>query len=197
MKPIDLTGARARLAAATPGPWRWAGYTNGRKPDVRLETVLGCGQVVMGFERWGFFSAQPSFAVYRSEGWPGVAPEPGWGNLHTLHELAEAERKAYPPTLAAVGPTYDVRPEGPERFYYRYDFHGIRHPDASFIEHAWADLSDALAEVDRVEAERAIFEQALVDIVNGRWSDGEHGAVERAHKALSARSLPAAKEGAA
>jgi hypothetical protein len=159
---IDLSGARARHAAATPGPWRWAGYTNGRKPDVRLETVLGCGQVVMGFARWGFAAAQPTFAVYRNEGWPGVAGEPGFGQLWSLHELAEAERKAYPPTLAAVGPSYDVTPEGSERFYYRFDFHGIRHPDAAFLEHSWADMRDALAEIDRLRAALETAKEAFV-----------------------------------
>ncbi len=51
-------------------------------------------------------------------------------------------------------------------------------------------MAAAEAEVLRVklaEGDRLAFEQTLCDIVNGAWSDGEMGAVERARKALAAR----------
>lgn len=181
MNPIDLTGARARLAAATPGPWRWYGDTETH--TVYLATTHSGRCHVMGFRRWGMRGAQPEFQVYDDYTLPDVRKR----GSHGMVALSELETRAG----ADRGPRFDVAPPR-----YRHDFVGIAHPDASFIEHSWADLRDALAEVDRVEAECLVFEKALVDIVNGRWSDGEQGAVERAQKALATRATPAAKEGA-
>lgn len=179
MNPIDLTGARARLAAATPGPWRWYGDTETH--TVYLATTHSGRYQVMGFRRWGMRGAQPEFQVYDDYTSPDVRKRGshGMAALSELETLAGADR----------GPRFDVAPPR-----YRHDFAGIGHPDAAFIEHSWADLRDALAEVDLLTAQSLAFEQALVDIVNGAWSDGERGAVDRARRALSARALPAAAE---
>ncbi len=160
MSPIDLAGARARLAAATPGPWRR--YGNVKHRVCYLATIDRGRIFVLDFERWGFGQAQPRFQVRN--------------RMVPLGKM-EAEGEAY-------SPIWEVAPFGQPR--YRDDFQGIAHPDAAFIEHSWADLRDALAEVDRLAAERLAFERALVDIVNDTEADGED-ARDRARKALAAR----------
>lgn len=50
---------KARLAAATPGPWRWRGNTAAKQID--LQTVDRGGIYVMSFRRWGLQSAMPYF----------------------------------------------------------------------------------------------------------------------------------------
>jgi hypothetical protein len=56
---IDLEPIKARLAAATPGPWRW--YMNKRSRDIRLEAEHSGRLIVMDFVRWGMQGAQPRF----------------------------------------------------------------------------------------------------------------------------------------
>lgn len=54
-----LDEIRARLAAATPGPWHW--YGNTKVHSLYLATVHGGRRCVMQFARWGMSSAQPCF----------------------------------------------------------------------------------------------------------------------------------------
>jgi hypothetical protein len=56
---IDLEPIKARLQAATPGPWRWS--MNTRSRDVRLDAEHSGRLIVMDFVRWGMQSAQPRF----------------------------------------------------------------------------------------------------------------------------------------
>lgn len=48
---------RARVAAATEGPWRWGGNVDNR--EVYLSTVAHGRIFVMRFARWGMHAAQP------------------------------------------------------------------------------------------------------------------------------------------
>ncbi len=45
-------------AKFTPGPWRWD-----INPDSKSCLLESARRVVLGFERWGMFGAQPSFYV--------------------------------------------------------------------------------------------------------------------------------------
>jgi ribosomal protein S15P/S13E len=56
---LNLDEIKARLAAATPGPWRW--YINKRSRDIRLEAEHSGRLIVMDFVRWGMQCAQPRF----------------------------------------------------------------------------------------------------------------------------------------
>ena len=51
-----------RFDGHTKGPLRWFGYS--RLQDIYLATIHRGRQVVMGFERWGMRSAQPTFQVH-------------------------------------------------------------------------------------------------------------------------------------
>jgi len=51
--------ARALLAKATPGPWRWFGNLQLRQ--LYLATTHSGRRYVMGFRRWGMGNAQPQF----------------------------------------------------------------------------------------------------------------------------------------
>lgn len=54
-----IAGMRARLAAATPGPWAWFGNTKWR--NCYLATQKHGRRYVMEFARWGMRAAQPVF----------------------------------------------------------------------------------------------------------------------------------------
>jgi len=59
MSELDLDAAEAMCAAATPGPWEWR--VNPTSRSFYLEGTPRTGnEFVMGFERWGMGSAQPT-----------------------------------------------------------------------------------------------------------------------------------------
>ncbi len=57
-----LAEVTARHDAATRGPWRWTGNTTG-SGNLFLMAPDKWRHIVMGFERWGMQSAQPTFRV--------------------------------------------------------------------------------------------------------------------------------------
>jgi hypothetical protein len=130
----DLDAIRARDTDATPGPWGWYGNVDTR--TVALVARTSGLPFVMGFERWGMQDARPSFC-YRNEAgaraWV-MAPVDG-GNV-----VYEVDRNATDRKASTV---------------YRGDIVGIRNPDAEFIAHARQDVTDLLAEVERLRAERS------------------------------------------
>jgi hypothetical protein len=132
--PVDLTAARARHAAATPGPWRWYGNTETR--TVYLATAHSGRYHVLGFRRWGMRGAQPEFQIY--DRYEGPVRDRG---SHGMVAFADLEARAG----ADRGPGFDVAVPR-----YRHDFVGVGHPDAALIEHGWEDLRAAFAEVDRL-----------------------------------------------
>ena len=126
---IDIEPIRARLAAATPGPWEWFGNT--KTYQCHLSTVHGGRRHVMNFWRWGMSQAQPSFQVSL-----GPPVQVGSGYMVKLSEMA-AE-------CPSLGPKFEVE--------YRRDFVGIGHPDAELIARAPTDIAALLAEVDRLRS---------------------------------------------
>lgn len=62
---------RARVAAATEGPWRWGGNLDNR--EVYLSTVAHGRIFVMRFARWGMNQARP---LLRND--LGMAPATDW-----------------------------------------------------------------------------------------------------------------------
>lgn len=64
--PLDIAAIEARCAAATEGPWEW--YGNTKTHDCHLATMHGGRVFVMGFDRWGMQSAQPTFQIHRANG---------------------------------------------------------------------------------------------------------------------------------
>lgn len=122
----SLQEIRDRAAAATNGPWHWAGNT-----DTRWVALCHWGQTgresVMDFERWGMQSATPRFHV----------PDDYW--MRPAHENV----------------VYAVAPEATSRKdpkVYRADVAGIRHPDAIFLEHSRGDVDSLLGMIDKIRA---------------------------------------------
>jgi len=62
MKKEKLDEIRARLNAATPGPWEWD--VNSACKIAMLKTTHSGNYYVMGCERWGPRNAAPKFQVY-------------------------------------------------------------------------------------------------------------------------------------
>lgn len=168
---IDLDAIRARAAAATKGPWRWAGNVD--FDDPRL---IGAGGDILGHiprERVRNDRAAEAYANYLREasvddgdgGWRSYTDEEieehveaewlidSWG------EPMKDERMAF---YGEPGPFYhDARelaifavcPEATDRSdprVYRADITGLRNPNAVFIAAARQDVDDLLAEIDRL-----------------------------------------------
>jgi hypothetical protein len=120
---INLDEIRARAAAATAGPWHWAGNT-----DMRWFALAywkpGAGRCsVMDFARWGMHSATPRFSRDLM--------------MFPAHEKV----------------VYEVAPNATRRAdpqVYRADITGIRHPDAEFLAASRQDVDDLLAVIDSV-----------------------------------------------
>lgn len=111
---------RARADAATPGPWMWQLNMDGK--SVTLQGGRPTYDLsVMDFVRWGMSGATPRFM------------DVGSGN--GIQILERAEHYATP----VAG-----------REHHAHWFQGITNPDATFIEHARADITYLLAENDRL-----------------------------------------------
>lgn len=54
-----IEAIKARLSAATPGPWRWWGNVDTRQ--IQLTTVGRGVMTIMAFQRWGMQRAAPAF----------------------------------------------------------------------------------------------------------------------------------------
>lgn len=127
LQPPTLDEIRDRHAAATPGPWRWAGNLDAH--HMELTTVDRGMLYVMRFVRWGTQSAQPMF-------------QPLPIGAHTAM------------VKATEVPIFEVAPDAVSRDdprVYRGDLVGLRHPDADFIAHARSDVPHLLELVERYE----------------------------------------------
>lgn len=113
---------RARLKAATPGPWRWFGdMSNGGSPY--LAARHSGRRFVMKFWRNGMQGAQPVF-----QGPDGMVPTKDLA----IYEVCPDATDAKDPRL------------------YRHDIVGFRSPDADLIAHAPEDIRYLLELVERL-----------------------------------------------
>jgi hypothetical protein len=169
----DLDEIRVRAAAATRGPWRWAGNMDHSEPrliapgrDVlghfprerdmqdrearaRIGYAIECEQVSDGHGGWRPITEDEAAENVR-ESWlldeyDEVRKDDrmGFVNDHLFYDEARS--------LAV----YEVCPTATDREdprVYRADIVSLRHPDAEFIAHARADVDALLAEVDRLGA---------------------------------------------
>lgn len=76
-----LDEIRARLAAATPGPWRWEGNVDAKQ--VNLSTVDRGRLYIMSFFRWGMGGAAPYFR----------ATKPGEHGMKPVTDFVVRERE--------------------------------------------------------------------------------------------------------
>lgn len=114
---------RARLKAATPGPWRWFGdMSHGGSPY--LAAKHSGRKFVMKFWRNGMQGAQPVF-----QGSDGMVP----GKDLAIYE---------------VWPTATDDASDPR--LYRHDIVGFRNPDADLIAHAPEDIRYLLELVEKL-----------------------------------------------
>lgn len=133
-----LEEIKARLAAATPGPWGWYGNTDVH--NVYLATQKWGRHIVMQFERWGMQSAMPMFFAR---------------DLETVKALKNGDLFAGMSTAVTPknGSVYEVCRSAETRDddrVYRADIVGFRAPDADLIAHSRADLDYLVGAVDRV-----------------------------------------------
>jgi len=119
---------RARLNAATPGPWEWD--VNSAHRQAMLMTTHSGRYIVMGFRRWGTQGAAPVFQVY--ERYKGDVIDRGSLGL----ARADILLKSMPGREHHVG----------------YDDY-IDHPDAELIAHAYQDIQELLEYIDELESE--------------------------------------------
>jgi len=118
---------RARLNAATPGPWEWD--VNSKHRVAQLMTTHSGRYVVMGFVRWGTHGAAPVFQIY--DKYEGKVTERGSQGFAKPDQLA----KSFPGREHHVG----------------YDDY-IDHPDAELIAHAYRDIQELLEYIGELEA---------------------------------------------
>jgi len=124
-----LDEIRARLNAATPGPWEWD--VNSKCHIAKLMTTHSGRYYVMEFMRWGTNSAAPSFQVY--DRYEGDVRERG------SHGMVRADKllKSMPGREHHIG----------------YDDY-IDHPDAELIAHAYQDIQELLEYISELDAAR-------------------------------------------
>ena len=121
-----LDEIRARLNAATPGPWEWD--VNSIHKLARLMTTHSGRYVVMDFTRWGTQSAIPRFQVY--EKYEGKVRERCSKGFARADELL----KSVPGLEHHRG----------------YDDY-ICHPDADLIANAPSDIQTLLDYIEELE----------------------------------------------
>jgi hypothetical protein len=145
----------SRFNAATPGPWKW--LVNKGCKDIKLVTVNWGNYYVMGFERWGFEQAQPTFQKY--ENYKGSVQERKSKGMRKAIELSKWNQT------------------------YRSDDGWIDHPDAEFIAHSQDDIVYLLSELERVTAERdATIAELSVLKEADRWIPMSERLPEYMHK---------------
>ncbi len=150
---LDLDAIKARKDAATPGPWKWAGYTDG---SIELRTVGQGGRRIVTTVR-----TEPCLVELPGEDWSVTADAcdsclaeskktmdpwlnyrcPKEANLDTVWLHDNDGDLIRPANVWAVR----ERP-------YRNDVASVDHPDAEFIAHARQDIDDLVAEVEALRA---------------------------------------------
>jgi len=121
-----LNEIRARLNAATPGPWEWDVHS--ALKTAMLMTTQSGGDYVMGFDRWGPFNAAPNFHVFEKYEGP-VEMRGGRGMVR-----ADKLLKSKPGREHCIG----------------FDDY-IDHPDAALIASAPADIQALLEYIEELE----------------------------------------------
>jgi len=121
-----LNEIRARLNAATPGPWAWDVISTCK--IAMLKTTHSGNYYVMGFERWGPHNAAPKFQVY--DRYFGDVSERGSQGMVRADKLL----KSIPGKEHHKG----------------YDDY-IDHPDAALIANAPTDIQALLEYIDELE----------------------------------------------
>ena len=127
MNKEKLDEIRARLNAATPGPWEWD--VNSMIKEAHLRTAHSGRYYVMGFVRWGMHSALPEFQVYDKYEGEAVSERGSQGMVR-----ADKLIKTMP---------------GKEHHRGFDDY--ISHPDADLIANAPGDIKALLNYIDELE----------------------------------------------
>ncbi|MEV0085230.1 hypothetical protein [Saccharopolyspora sp. NPDC050642] len=155
-----LAEIKARAEKAAPGPWHWAGNTDTGDPylanwrpgygrcdvmsRVRVERTEKDRALVNSLEDVPEEDVRDVIDNYLYDGFGGLR--------HDERLAFSTDMRMKPARDMAV---YEVAPQATSRDdqrVYRADVIGIRHPDATFIEHSRADVDWLVAEVDRLRA---------------------------------------------
>jgi hypothetical protein len=121
----DIKAIKERRDKATPGPWMWNVNEHGQQ--MELVTKHSGQYIVMGFDRWGMHSAQPTFQVY--EKYEGPVTKRGSKGMKKAIQLSKWAQD------------------------YRHNDGWVEHPDADFIAHAWEDETALLAEIESLQVQ--------------------------------------------
>jgi hypothetical protein len=189
----DVDALREALAAATPGPWRWAGNTDTGEPRL---TGRGCDVLAIGYEPRSTTGrdADEVRSYARESGVDEDEAVDMWANDQYGEPIKEPRLWFYTDHLAVDArehAVYEVAPEATSREdprVYRADLVDLRHPDARLIVAAvnalpalLADLNAARERVRVVEGERDAAEQERDD-----WRYSAQGLAARAESAEAA-----------
>ena len=126
MNKEKLNEIRARLEAATPGPWEWD--VNSRFHDARLMTTHSGRYCVMCFRRWGTQGAMPVFQIY--EKYEGRLID------RNSHGMAHIDK-----LLKSI----------PDKQHHKGFDDYIDHPDADLISNAPSDIKALLEYIEELE----------------------------------------------
>lgn len=185
---LDLDAIKARLAAATPGPWGWRGNSDGA---IELRTLHSVGLRVITTMR-----AQPC-GVESDDGEIVLAAEacaPCRGN-HAKYmageDLDDAERCAKPENLNTVwlwdnGFVSPANKWAVNERTYRTDIARVEHPDAELVANAPTDIAALVAEVERLRSAVSEARGCLIEAEG--WVDSGYEAASLISDAL--RLLP-------
>lgn len=163
MSAPDLDAIRARLDAATPGPWHWAGNVDSGEPYLATwRPGLGrCSVMAIGSEPRS--TTGRAADVVRSHAAEFELGDPDdvvddWAHDRYGEPVTDPRLWFFTDGLADPARDhvqYEVAPEASDRDdarVYRADITDIRHPDAALIAHAPKDIAALLAEVERLRA---------------------------------------------
>lgn len=158
----DLQEIRARVEAATPGPWLWQGnidtgepYLAGRGPGMGA-SVLAIGTEDRSTTGWRAEEVR-AYALECGEDPDELVRD--WATDRYDEPIKEPRLWFYTDHMAVTARehvTFEVAPNAKHRddqAVYRADITGIRHPDAEFIAHARTDIPLLLAALDESRAE--------------------------------------------
>lgn len=164
---------RARVDAATEGPWRWQGNIDNGEPYLASRApAMGTSVLAIGAEDRAT-TGRDADAVRSYAKESGLDPDrevEDWATDRYGQPIKEPRLWFYTDHLAVTARdhvTFEVAPEATsrdDRRVYRADIVGIRHPDAEFIAHARTDVPALLAEVERLREELRLSEGEREDL---------------------------------
>lgn len=169
---VDLNAIRGRLDAATPGPWFWWGNTDnhstalcGRQSGLGVCEVISTLSVDRSTTGTEADELRESLREYTGMDEEAIEAEvhdwayDEYGGHRSDERLAVTDADYIRRSVEEVA-VYEVAraqrlPDDTPRDHpkvYRADICDVRNPNGQMLAHAWQDIRDLIAEVDRLRA---------------------------------------------